>query len=199
MRALLLVVINYNQFWQPLLQFASKMGLRSQLVEPNWVSENDIRGFLRLAGFRMVRMHRLLLLPKWIPLVSAFLNGFLARLSGIRRHCMMQVIVARQEIVRLDLIKMDVDGHELPVLQGGRETLRRFQPLLVMEMSPYVHAEQHQSFGDFVELLMNASYSLRNTDSGKAVPLDAAELQRLIPDGASINVVARAKARTTPP
>jgi FkbM family methyltransferase len=117
-------------------------------------------------------------------------------------HAMVDTLdafVARQGIVRLDLIKMDVDGHELPVLQGGRETLRRFQPLLVMEMSPYVHAEQHQSFADFVELLKSASYSLRNTDSGKAVPLDAAELQRLIPDGASINVVARARARTTPP
>jgi ubiquinone/menaquinone biosynthesis C-methylase UbiE len=91
----LLVVINYNQFWQPLLQFASKMGLRSQFVEPNWVSGNDIRGFLRLAGFRMVRMYRLLLFPKWIPLVSAFLNSFVARLPGIRRLCMMQVIVAR--------------------------------------------------------------------------------------------------------
>jgi SAM-dependent methyltransferase len=91
----LLVVINYNQFWQPLLQFASKMGLRSQFVEPNWVSENDIRGFLRLAGFRIVRMHRLLLFPKWIPLVSASLNDFVARLPGIRRLCMMQVIVAR--------------------------------------------------------------------------------------------------------
>ncbi len=110
----------------------------------------------------------------------------------------LDAFVARQEIMRLDLIKMDVDGHELPVLQGGRETLRRFQPLLVMEMSPYVHAEQHQSFADFVELLKSASYSLRNTDSGKAVPLDAAELQRLIPDGASINVVARAKKCATP-
>jgi len=105
----------------------------------------------------------------------------------------LDAFVARQEIARLDLIKMDVDGHELPVLQGGRETLRRFQPLLVMEMSPYVHAEQHHSFPEFVELLKSASYSLRNTDNGKAVPLDAAELQRLIPDGASINVVARAK------
>jgi len=110
----------------------------------------------------------------------------------------LDAFVARQGIARLDLIKMDVDGHELPVLQGGRETLRRFRPLLVMEMSPYVHAEQHQSFAEFVELLKSASYSLRNTDNGKAVPLDAAELQRLIPDGASINVVARAKACATP-
>jgi len=93
---------------------------------------------------------------------------------------------------------MDVDGHELPVLQGGRETLRRFQPVLVMEMSPYVHAEQHHSFAEFVELLKSASYSLRNTDNGEAVPLDDAELQRLIPDGASINVVAQAKASAAP-
>ncbi len=106
----------------------------------------------------------------------------------------LDVFVARQGIVRLNLIKMDVDGHELPVLQGGWETLRRFQPLLVMEMSPYVHAEQHHSFAEFIELLKSASYSLCNTDSGEAVPLDAVELQRLIPDGASINVVARAKA-----
>jgi FkbM family methyltransferase len=110
----------------------------------------------------------------------------------------LDAFVARQGIVRLDLIKMDVDGHELPVLQGGRETLRRFQPVLVMEMSPYVHAEQHHSFAEFVELLKSASYSLRNTDNGEAVPLDDAELQRLIPDGASINVVAQAKASAAP-
>jgi len=90
-----IVIINCNQLWQPVLQFASKIGLRSQFVEPNWVSENDIRGFLRLGGFRMVRAHRLLLFPKWIPLVSAFLNNFVARLPGIRRLCLMQAMVAR--------------------------------------------------------------------------------------------------------
>ena len=90
-----IIVINYNHLWQPILQFASRVGLRSKFVEPNWVSENDIRGFLKLAGFRPVRMHRLLLFPKWIPLLSTFLNRFLARLPGLRRLCLMQVIVAR--------------------------------------------------------------------------------------------------------
>ena len=65
-----IVVINYNQLWQPILQFASKVGLRSRFVEPNWVSENDLRGFLKLAGFRVVRKHRTMLFPKWIPLLS---------------------------------------------------------------------------------------------------------------------------------
>jgi FkbM family methyltransferase len=101
--------------------------------------------------------------------------------------------VHREGIARLDLVKMDVDGHELPVLQGASETLRRFRPTLVMEMSPYIHEELHHFFGDFVDILKHANYELRNADTGKAVPLDTTELQRLIPDGASINVVAQSK------
>jgi SAM-dependent methyltransferase len=90
-----LIVINYNYLWQPILEWASKLGFRSRFVEPNWVSENDLRGFLRLAGFRPVRKHRLLLFPKWIPLLSGWLNDFLARLPGLQRLCLMQVMVAR--------------------------------------------------------------------------------------------------------
>jgi FkbM family methyltransferase len=98
-----------------------------------------------------------------------------------------------QGITRLDLIKIDVDGHELPVLQGASETLGRFQPTLVMEMSPYIHAEFHHRFGDFVDVLKDAGYTLFNANNDEPVPLDSEELQHVIPDGASINVVARSK------
>jgi SAM-dependent methyltransferase len=90
-----LVVISYNHLWQPILELASKIRLRSPFVEPNWVSEHDIRGFLKLAGFRPIRTHRLILFPKWIPLLSALLNDLFARLPGLRRLCLMQIIVAR--------------------------------------------------------------------------------------------------------
>ena len=90
-----IVVINYNHFWEPILEFASKIGLRSQFVEPNWVSENDIRGFLKLAGFRPVRKYRSILFPKWIPGFSELMNRFVAKLPGLRGLCMMQVMVAR--------------------------------------------------------------------------------------------------------
>jgi hypothetical protein len=90
-----IVVINYNHLWQPLLNWASKFGWRAKFVEPNWVSENDIRGFLKLAGFRPVRKHRLLLFPKKVPFLSGLLNDFLARLPGLRKLCLMQVMVAR--------------------------------------------------------------------------------------------------------
>ena len=99
--------------------------------------------------------------------------------------------VSRHEITRLNLIKIDVDGQEVPVLRGGSATLGKFHPKLVMELSPYQHKENNNQFGDLVELLKTSGYSMQNADNGKPVPLDVARLQMLIPDGASINVVAQ--------
>jgi len=98
--------------------------------------------------------------------------------------------VKRHRIDRVDVIKLDVDGHELPVLRGGFTTLRRLQPTLLMEMSPYIHAEEHHSFSELVTLLRDAGFRIEDASSRKQLRLDAAELERLIPDGASINVVA---------
>lgn len=96
---------------------------------------------------------------------------------------------------RLDLIKIDVDGHELPVLRGGLSLLKKFRPVLLMEMSPYVHAEQNNSFAALVDLLREAGYSLQHATSWASLPLSATELEALIPDGASINVIARPQAK----
>lgn len=98
--------------------------------------------------------------------------------------------VARHSIGRINLIKMDVDGHELPVLQGGRSVLREQRPIIVMEMSPYVHAEEQNSFGAMIELLKELRYKIEDARNRKTLPLDAPALERMIPDGASINVVA---------
>ena len=97
-----LLIINYNQLWEPVLELASSLGLRSPYVEPNWVSAGDIDGFLDLSGFTPLRTHQILLFPKYIPLISSFLNEFLAKLPGLRRLCMMQIIVARPKPVAHD-------------------------------------------------------------------------------------------------
>jgi FkbM family methyltransferase len=101
--------------------------------------------------------------------------------------------VERESIDRLNLIKMDVDGHEYSVLKGAVETLCEFRPVLVMEMSPYVHEEQGHGFDALVGLLRDVGYSLQDASTWKPLPLRTDELESLIPDGASINVIARAK------
>jgi len=99
--------------------------------------------------------------------------------------------VEHQGIDRVNLMKIDVDGHELPVLQGSLGVLTVFKPVLVMEMSPYIHAEQNSSFSGLIALFRDAGYSIQHAGTRKPLPLQAGALEALIPDGAGINVIAR--------
>jgi len=44
--------------------------------------------------------------------------------------------VAQEKLARVDGIKLDVEGAELSVIEGGAETLKRFRPVLLMEYNP---------------------------------------------------------------
>lgn len=45
-------------------------------------------------------------------------------------------IVKRLKLRRIDLIKIDVEGAELQVLEGSIETLHKYKPWLVVEVFP---------------------------------------------------------------
>lgn len=44
--------------------------------------------------------------------------------------------VAQAGLLRVNIIKIDVEGFELEVLNGAKETLQRFKPLLIIEHDP---------------------------------------------------------------
>jgi FkbM family methyltransferase len=44
-------------------------------------------------------------------------------------------LVTQQGLERVDLIKIDIEGHELPALRGARATLERFRPSAIVEMN----------------------------------------------------------------
>jgi len=90
-----LVIYSYNHLWEPILDAASKLGLRERYVEPNWLTDKDLSGFLHLAGFEILKTYNIVLFPKWIPLLSGFLNRFLAKFPVIRKLCLVKVFVAR--------------------------------------------------------------------------------------------------------
>ncbi len=52
-------------------------------IEQNWLSGIDVRNLLALTGYEALETRRVVLCPKYIPLVSAFLNSFCARLPGL--------------------------------------------------------------------------------------------------------------------
>ena len=60
--------------------------------------------------------------------------------------------VAALGLGRVDLIKIDVEGHERDVVEGARETLRHFGPAVVIE-SGHESAEDRRALADTLEQL----------------------------------------------
>lgn len=90
------VVITYfNYAWEPILRLAESLGFKAKQPRQHWLSEKDIENLLYLAGFEVVKRGKKMLIPFYIPLVSAFFNRFVANLPIIQRLCLIQYFVAR--------------------------------------------------------------------------------------------------------
>ena len=95
------------------------------------------------------------------------------------------------KVERVDLVKIDVDGFECQVLAGAMGMLKRDQPMLIMEFSPYVLEERGFTLNDMLDLLDQAGYRLERLSSGAVLPEDRETLATLVPVGAGFNVLAR--------
>ena len=66
----------------------------------------------------------------------------------------LDTVCAAAKITRLDLIKIDVEGFEWPVLKGAEETVAKFRPHIVFEyIDEYAHrgGGTPEALGDFFE------------------------------------------------
>jgi FkbM family methyltransferase len=68
----------------------------------------------------------------------------------------LDALVQRGQLPPADVIKIDVEGSELAVVQGMAELLRRSGPVLVCEL--------HATNREFVALMADAGYELENLD-----------------------------------
>jgi ubiquinone/menaquinone biosynthesis C-methylase UbiE len=89
------IVNSYSQLWRPVLRAAEALGLKAKKPVRNWVTPDDLRNFFELSGFDEVLSTRRILMPKRIPLVTTFLNGFVANLWPFNHLCLTYWIVAR--------------------------------------------------------------------------------------------------------
>jgi len=90
-----LIISYYNFIWEPILKLGEFIGLKMPQQYQNWLSSEDICNLLSLARFQVVKSEYRLLIPKWIPFVSNFINRFIGSLPGIRRFCLCQYLVVR--------------------------------------------------------------------------------------------------------
>ena len=103
-----ILITTYNHLWEPIVTLAESLGLKVPRVEQNWLSGADLRALLALSGYEALATRRIILCPKYIPLIAAFLNGFCARLPGLNRLCMIEVLVARVLPVPMEKNKLSV-------------------------------------------------------------------------------------------
>jgi SAM-dependent methyltransferase len=96
-----LVLIFYNHLWEPLVRPAERLGLKLNNPTQNWLSFEDLRGFLHLAGFEIVKIGARMPCPKYIPGIAEILNDYIGRLPLLHRLGFVHFLVARPEMALL--------------------------------------------------------------------------------------------------
>lgn len=93
-------------------------------------------------------------------------------------------------LASVDVLKLDVDGHELQVLRGGSRALRKYRPAIALELCPYALAEHGDSLGELTAYLAALDYRLVHERTLRPLPEEPRALERRIPRNGSINAVA---------
>ena len=88
-----LVISCYNTLWRPLLAMATFLRLRAKQPPTNWVSRADLENLVELADWEIIRQEARILCPLEIPLISKFLNRWIAPLVPFL--CLAVILIAR--------------------------------------------------------------------------------------------------------
>ena len=76
-----------------------------------------------------------------------------------------------------DVIKIDVEGHEVKVLKGLSAVIERHRPLIFLEVHPARINEENDSADDIFAYIVTRSYRLASLD-GQTLPNDSSSFMR---------------------
>jgi FkbM family methyltransferase len=130
--------------------------------------------------------------PVWHTRSSSALASMSYREAGSRQHEValetLDNLVAEGIVRPPTLIKIDVEGHELGVLQGAVNTIQAHRPDLIFEINPQMSRRAGWSFADVRRLLVGvAPYSFHVLGTGEGI--DVGDLDVI---GDHVDVVAHA-------
>lgn len=96
------VVATYNRLWRPVLRLAEFLHLKTRAEGENYVPWIEVENMLALEGFEVTKRLDGVLFPVQIPLISSFLNRWVAPLPLFRSLSLVRITVARPLIPPTD-------------------------------------------------------------------------------------------------
>lgn len=96
----------YNGLWRPFLVLGSMVGIKAATPQSNWLSPQDVKNLLDLAGWEVITAQPRLLCPLHIPIIEPLLNQFLAPL--LPWLCLTHFITARPAGVAVAADKLPI-------------------------------------------------------------------------------------------
>jgi hypothetical protein len=88
------------------------------------------------------------------------------------RALSLDTLVDELQLERIDLIKLDVDGHEGAVLAGAEHSLAHFKPNILIEIAPYLHDRQPRGFDCLLSQIKRLGYLAEDLVDGSRVFLE---------------------------
>jgi len=83
----------------------------------------------------------------------------------------LDTFVEQEDIKRVDAIKLDVEGAELHVIRGADQTIRKFKPIMMVEINPMTLKAAGTTPEELFQTVIGYGYQAYIIRNGKAVPV----------------------------
>ena len=93
-----------------------------------------------------------------------------------------------QEVLPVDLIKIDTDGSELKVLKGSYRIIESFRPIIIFEVGAYLMNENNTTFNDYYAFLKPFGYLMINSKNKRQITPN--NFHHHIPRRSTIDIIA---------
>ena len=103
-----IIIAYYSYLWEGLFRLGSRLKMRRSKRYQNWLPPEDIRNFLNLTGYDVIRSDSAVMMPLGIPLLAPLCNRFLSPLPGLRHLNLINLIVARRQPVEKNPMEYSV-------------------------------------------------------------------------------------------